>query len=1188
LVKVGYGKTTSLHQILMVHDTNDVYVTQYPFLSVGITSGIGTFRGSISGNNFILSFYPDSVTNNANLEILTFSECFYKLLDEVNIPPSLYYSPITESFTIAKYYGLNSNRLNRSSFDLNYKDTPIFSKTFDPSDATILNPITGLFTINNHFFSNAEELIYTPKSTFIGVGTASVGIGTTANYLGISTNVLPSKVYAIKISNSQFKLSTRKDYALAGIYVTFTSLGQGNAHNLEMYKKNEKSFITINNLAQYPISFTPNYQSLNNGRSIGIGDSIFALSGISTVTITDILKIDNEYMKVTNVGFGTTNVGPIIFSGSVPLVQVERGFVGTAASNHSDNSIARIYKGSYNIVGSKIFFTDPPRGNIFDLIGYDQSNLQRERARFNGRVFLRKDYSTNTIYDNISDQFTGIGQTYTLTVLGVNTVGLGTTAGNGLVFINNIFQTPTTLNATISNYSIVEDTSVGITSVVFSGITSSNGSIVISEADKNQNKLPRGGLIVSLGSTPGLGYAPLVGASVTAIVGAGGSIIGFGQTGNYGSGYRLPVSIAITESNHSGGIATITASVGAGGSLSFNIIGGGSGYTNPMVIIPSPSYENLPVKGVTRLGIGNTTETGTGLLVNLDIGPARRTGIGSTLFEVSSFRISRSGYNFKIGDVFTPVGLVTAKGLTSPIEQFKLTVLEVFNDSFGAIQFGEMNYIDSIKQFQDGKRVRFPLYYNAQLLSFESNRDDPDSSLIDFDSILMIFINGIIQVPKVAYNFSGGTTFTFTTAPKAEDNVSIFFYVGTRDLDSVKINVTETIKEGDDIQIFSNNNNLLDTITQDSRTVNFISGSDRIETDIYTKQGIDDIHYKPLYWTKQKRDLIINNTIVSKARDSIESQIYPTSKIIKNFSSTDTELFVDNAAFFNYENGSPTSKFDCLIVDNGIDNVAAAVTAVVSVAGTISSLSIVNPGSGYSGSSITVKISRPHLIGVGVGTTATATISVSGGILVQPITITNPGSGYTSTNPPQVIIPSPSPKLETIKAISIVQGFDGVITGIATTSGVNGARLALKFTIFRDSQIYTDLQIGYPIYINNTRVGNGVTSIYTNNSDIVGIGTTCLDNIYIISGIDKTLGIITCNISSNTSIVGIATTGTVNYPVGRFSWGRLQGFTRSSSPISIAVTGKTPDVGLTTFATVQRRGYGLRNIGAIKKQVNAI
>ncbi|BCV08403.1 MAG: hypothetical protein CM15mL5_1770 [uncultured marine virus] len=66
--------------------------------------------------------------------------------------------------------------------------------------------------------------------------------------------------------------------------------------------------------------------------------------------------------------------------------------------------------------------------------------------------------------------------------------------------------------------------SVGVTSFVFSGITSSNGTQIISEADVNQNQLPRSGQIISIGFSGGLGIAPLAGASVTAVLGAGGSI----------------------------------------------------------------------------------------------------------------------------------------------------------------------------------------------------------------------------------------------------------------------------------------------------------------------------------------------------------------------------------------------------------------------------------------------------------------------------------------------------------------------------------------------------------------------------------------------------------------------------------------------------------------------------------------
>ena len=61
-----------------------------------------------------------------------------------------------------------------------------------------------------------------------------------------------------------------------------------------------------------------------------------------------------------------------------------------------------------------------------------------------------------------------------------------------------------------------------------------------------------------------------------------------------------------------------------------------------------------------------------------------------------------------------------------------------------------------------------------------------------------------------------------------------------------------------------------------------------------------------------------------------------------------------------------------MLVNTSGDPVAAAITATVSAAGTISALTIGNGGSGYTGSTVDVKISAPSAIGVGIGTTASA------------------------------------------------------------------------------------------------------------------------------------------------------------------------------------------------------------------------
>ena len=1089
LVEVSVGSTSALHQIMMVQDESNIYVQQLPFLSVGSTNGIGTFGGEFSGSNFILKFYPDPLVT-SKINILSFNQCLYTILDTQNTPPSLNYGDITEFIDINQYNAINGTRINRINFDLKSNNIPIFAKTFNPTDSTTLNSSTGVFTIQNHFFSNLEKLIYTPKSTFIGVGASAMRIGA-------GPTLLPSEVYAIVISDTEFKLATTKSNAISGIGVTFTSYGSGNAHQLEMDKKLEKSLVTIDNIVQYPLIFTPvSYNLSGNGGQIGAGSSVFALSGISTIAPKDILKIDNEYMGVINVGLGTTNIGPITNSGSISLVEVKRAFVGSSASTHSDSSSVRIYKGSYNIVDSSIFFAESPRGN--PQIIRDSSNLTFETSDFTGRVFLRNNYTSNQLYDDISNKFTGIGRTFTLTVGGANTVGLGTSGGNGILFINGVFQTPTTINNPENNFSIIENTVSGISSVVFSGIMDPEDlQIITSEYDVNQNQTPRGGIIISLGSSTGLGYAPLVGAAVTAVVGAGGSIVsvGLGTTDNIGSGYNGIVSIGVSvyQSGHIGAAATISARVGAGGTLSFTVVGGGTGYTNPKIFVSEPSYENLNVIGISRLGIGATTNTGIGLLLNVEVGASSTTGIGSTYFEVSRFSISRQGYSFRRGDVFKPVGLVTAKGLASPLSEFRLTVVDTFSDSFAAWQFGEFDYIDSIKNYQDGVRTRFPLFYNNDLLSFEAL----EGSQVNLSNALLIVINGVIQDPGVAYEFEGGTSFIFTTAPRPEDNIAIFFYKGTGGDDTVlNTSINETLKRGDTVQVLKNNS-ISGTLTQNKRTIFDLSFSDKFETNLYSDQGVDSENNKPLSWIKQKVDRKINGENVYKTRDSIESLIYPTAKIIKDFSTTDTTIFVDNAEFFEYDNIINPKPFSSLIV-NGIS------------------------------------------------------------------TITN-GS------------------VELISNITSIDGFSGIITGITTTTGSNGNPLALRF--YLNSPAYTGLQTGYPIYIFDTRIGNGVTSIDTSNSTLVGIGTTFVDNVYYIHEFSSNgpVGIITCNIRSNTSVVGLSSSGSTLNPIGKYSWGKLSGFTRSSSPISIGVSGNTVDVGLSTFPTIQRRGIGIRQTGALPK-----
>ena len=61
---------------ISLRDADDILTVQYPFVSVGSTSGIGTFGGEIVGNNINLRFYPDT-TFDLLIEVQSFNQIFY-------------------------------------------------------------------------------------------------------------------------------------------------------------------------------------------------------------------------------------------------------------------------------------------------------------------------------------------------------------------------------------------------------------------------------------------------------------------------------------------------------------------------------------------------------------------------------------------------------------------------------------------------------------------------------------------------------------------------------------------------------------------------------------------------------------------------------------------------------------------------------------------------------------------------------------------------------------------------------------------------------------------------------------------------------------------------------------------------------------------------------------------------------
>ena len=1272
VVRVSIGDTSALHQVLITHDGDDIFTTQYPFISIGTESGIGTFSSEYSGTNLNLKFHPDpSFTGIGDLQIQSYNEIINTGIDFINLPQSLNYGKTIESLSLLQYDALNTERSDNLSFELKNNGNLIFAKFFNPVNDVNLS--TGEFTLLNNFFNRNERLIYEPGSSIDGVGISSLVMS--------NGSPLPSEVYVVlpggTTNSPVFQLSLTR----GGSPITFNSVGSGNRHQLSMFKRNEKSLITLDNVIQSPLSFTPVTTTLsgNVNSQVSISTTILSLAGITSIVINDLLKIDDEVVKVTNVGFGTTNVGPITNTGVLNLVDVSRAVVGTSASTHTDSSLVRLFKGGYNIVGEKIFFTDPPRGT--GINERDESNRDPGRASFSGRVYLQQDYSSNAIFDDVSTEFTGIGKTFRTSILGVNTTGL--TTGSSFVTLNGIFQPPTTLKNPDNNYEFVE--SAGITSFVFSGISSADGTQIISESDINQNQLPRSGQIISIGYTGGLGFAPLAGAAVTAVINSSGTItaVGVGTRDFHGSGYRSGLSttgngilsigvidevyqhrftsssnnsitantgsqftptdadydslsgnLILTIPNHGltnsntisiateslifrcdkdaystdhpyprttdpayntnlsigsttintltvnvgsgGGVgsgATITATVGIGGTLIFSVVNGGSGYINPKIMPPSPIYENLPVVGVSRVGLGTTTDTGTGLLLNIDVGGSNTTGIGSTFFEVKSFNITRTGYGFRKGDVFKPVGLVTDKSLSSPLSELEFTVNEVFTDSFCSWNVGEFDYIDSIKNLQDGVKTRFPLNFKGDLVSFESR----ENSNIVMQNLILIFVNGVIQTPGESYIFEGGTSFEFTEPPDQKDNVVIFFFKGTENVDVTFVDADESVKVGDEIQLLKNPN--ISNKDQERRVIAGIVTSDLIETNLYFGDGINSQVLKPLRWIKQKADRFINGELVTKVRPLIEPLVFPESKIIKDFSTTDQDFYLDSIGLgtdssttqFFYEN---PNEIDVLVVDQSITPRAASLSAVISVGGTVQSISVTDGGEGYVGTTTSISVGVPT---TGINThVATATGNISNGVMTS-VTVNSGGEGYSPSVVTNVIAPVPTTPYELITGFTGSSGFSGIITAIDVLSSST-----IKFFLEKESGTFTGLSNGDPIYIFDTAVGSGVTSVVTATGSPVGIGTSFFDNIYLISSYSTTLNTaeFVAGVKTDTSLTGISTSGIS----GRFSWGKLTGGTRNSvvaDRISVTISGKTVNSGLSTFPTIQRRNSGIRNTGAL-------
>ena len=1164
-IAVVEDKTNNQYQVselVSVSNSGNTCLTEFAVLETG--SSIGSFTID-NPSDVNLYFTPIA---NANVEVRVYQHAITNIHDS-SLTPSIDFINGSIESVYGDYTGTEIDV--RKSFYLTHKDKPIFERYILGNDSNIIDISNNRIKIPEHFFVTGQELAYSHS----GAGTTqAVGIATTTITGVGSTDKLPATLYVVKSSDLHIQVAASASEALRTppSVLTLSSVGIGTSHVLRAKNQNSKVIIGLDNVIQSPIVSTAVTTTLVSNVEI-ISSSMF-ISGITSFFAGDVIKVGNELMRMTAVGFGSTN-----------SILVDRGWMGSGIATHPSGSVITKVLGNFNIISNYVYFADAPYGEVpfpnpsqrpdeQDYTGLTTSTT------FSGRVFLKsgdpdslqESYHDNYIFDNISGSFNATTKDFTLRSNSQNITGVSTS--NAIVLINSIFQQPRRSGplTVLGDYYLTE--SSGITSISFTGAASS---ILY---DVNTASIPRGGVIVSVGSTAGFGYQPLVSAGGTAIVSVAGTISSI-SIGNSGSGYRAGIQTVVNVGVQTSSVGTPniefigTAAISGGRIVSVAITNPGVGYTSsnpPIVVFDDPlSYSNIPLiySSSSRSGLG--TEATVDIIV----------GQGSS---VINFEIRNIGHSYGQGEILTvevggSTGIPTDTSLT--FKEFQVSIDRTFTDSFSGWTVGDLQVFDPIDSLFDGERKDFPLSIDGVQTTIRAKK----GSNIDIKATLLVFINDILQVPGTGYEFNGGSIITFPEPPKSESVSKIIFYKGNTDIDVEFVDILETVKVGDDLTLHSDNENLTET----ERLVTQIKSSDTALTSLYNSVGIsvDTTLLRPVTLCRQTEDKIINGQRVGKDREIYEALIQPTTNIIQNVGVSSAEIFVESVKTF-FDNSSEYTSSEQqpkrIIITSQDTIVAAAATAVVSVAGTISSIVISDGGSGYS-SAPSVTIESP----VGLGSTQRASaVSSLTGTSVASISITAPGTGYTSTNPPVVLIEFPTPKTEKITKVNYSGDF-GIITGVSTTSvGVASTGLVLDLFVptnsfLRNTSInnvgvattgISGIQTGYYFVVFNSNVGSAVTSIRQNGT-VVGYGTQFIDNIYEAAAVSIAqtsvpgIGVtyvtkVTVSLQNYNGITGI---GFSNF-YGEFSWGRITNLTRANpESFTIYNTGLS---GIATSPVVQR------------------
>ena len=610
MVSVSAGGTMhQMSEVAVASTAGRVDLTEYGIIFSDM--GLGTVGANIKGTDVELTFRPIAgiactvqVYQNsigvANEDIITTEIPFTNGKIQTNS---------------GNYSG--TERDIKRDFNIFTKENPVFEKEFNSAESTIVNLTDNTIIVPNHFFVSGEQLEYSygRLDSPIGIVTATIaGFG--------STDKLPTKVFAVKDGDLKIKLAASAENALKEnpTVLDLNALGVGTQHSFISTEGRGKMLITVDNVIQSPLVQTGIAYTLTN--PVVRADNSIDVSGITSVFVGDILNIDQEYLLVEQVGVAGAN-----------RIVVQRGWMDTTIGIHPGNSTVTKFTGSYNVRGNTLSFVEAPKGlspistTTGDPDNRDWTGISTH-ATFSGRTFTRSGvtgtavtaYNGNYIFDNISEQFNGISTQFALKNQGNNLTSISDQ--NALILNNAIAQQPARFGGVRPIIGDYELSQVGAaTTIGYTGIA-------VSQAyDPNNSSIPIGGVIVSVSSTEGFAYQPLVSAGGTAIVSGLGTVSSV-SIGNSGSGYRTGIlttggvsghKVNVSVSQASLGISTVVA-IGTALQSDGYITGiaitasSGTGYTayisnykNPQTSLLAPVIATPVVTGFSTISIANTT-----------------------------------------------------------------------------------------------------------------------------------------------------------------------------------------------------------------------------------------------------------------------------------------------------------------------------------------------------------------------------------------------------------------------------------------------------------------------------------------------------------------------------------------------------------------------------------------------------